>query len=740
MRLAARCIVPVFAMAFAIAGCSKPAPEPAAPAPSAPETPAAQPAPAAPEAKAEPAGEGENVTVYRDTWGVPHIYAKTEAGAAYGLGYCMAEDRLEEIFMNVRTAIGRMSEIDPAEDNQQTDYFMGVLANEAKCEEWYNGAPHHLKVIADGFAKGINAFVEEHPEKKSEAYVEFKPWHGVAVGRTMILTWPIGTIMDDLKGSKNFNGFASNEWAVSPSRSADGRAILLTDPHLTWEGLQVFYEAHVHGGAINTTGFHILGSPVVGLGHNEYVGWTATTGGPDTSDVFALKLGAKKSRGIEYEYDGKMVQGKLKLVEFKVKGQEKPVQKPAIITEFGPLMAEPDYEKGVAYAGVSPYFDSIGLFEQQYAMVTSKSADGFYAALGQNQFMEQNVMYADRDGNIGYVRTGRVPIRPDGYKWDAPVPAHTSASKWLGIHDIADLVQIKNPPQGYMQNCNISPANMMKDSPMTPEKYKDYIYNVSWDSENNRSRNAKRLLEADDSITVDEAIAIAMNVYDILGEPWKAALKTAVDSAGADKMKDPIFAAGVNDILAWNCEFTKESTAAALTKFWRLKCQDGGIDVEAIANGTPLSAEQNAKMLDLLAETQAEFKTKWGKDAVQWGETFVVGRGGKYFPAVGCDFGGGPNKSNQSETLLDVSAGREVDDKGRAIANNGSMSMVLMFFSKDGVESYTCYNWGQSGDPNSPHYVDQTEKLYTQQKMKPSWSKLEDVVQNKESERTLSFK
>src|SRR4029077_18839315 len=108
---------------------------------------------------------------------------------------------------------------------------------------------------------------------------------------------------------------------------------------------------------------------------------------------------------------------------------------------------------------------------------------------------------------------------------------------WKGIHPIDDLVHIFNPPQGYMQNCNISPANMMVGSTLTPDKYLPYIYNVSWDDYNPRNKRAIQLLDADHSVTQEKAISYAMDVRDILAEMWKQALRDAVATVGSEHMK-----------------------------------------------------------------------------------------------------------------------------------------------------------------------------------------------------------
>ncbi|MBI5092012.1 MAG: penicillin acylase family protein [Candidatus Hydrogenedentes bacterium] len=720
---------------------AKPATPPDAAAPSATPAPTTPPAAPAPPTPAAPEAAPRSAKVYRDTWGVPHIYADTEADAAYAVGYCQAEDRLEDIFLNVRTALGCLAEVTgPDEDVIKMDYFMQLARNGELCELFWKSAPPQLRAIGDAYVRGVQAYMAEHPEKKPEAALDLQGWHCAAVGRAMILRWPIGAIMDDYNHRKKDPGIGSNEWAVAPARSADGCAILLTDPHLTWTGLAKFYEARVDGGALHMNGFMLVGSPIIALGHNEHVGWACTTGGPDTSDCYEMKVNFSNMLKPQYEYDGQMVDIEMKQIIIKVKGKD-PVVRPAGYTKLGPLISEPD-KNGVAYVGASPYFDQAGaLFEQMYAMCLAKNASEFYAALGMNQMMEQNLMFADTDGNIEYIRGGRVPIRPDGYDWDAPVPGNISATKWLGIHDIKELVQCKNPPQGYFANCNVSPENMMKNSPMTPDKYKKYLYNVSWDSNNARGRRIVHLLDADASVTKEEAIAYAMDVYDELVPAWQKALKKAVDAFGAARMQDPEFAKAVNDILAWNCEYTTDSVAAPVVMYWRLKAQqDNGVDVAAIANEKSLNEGEQVKLLTLLSDTLALMKAGYGKLGVTWGDIYKVGRGGKLFGTDGAEFGGGKDKMNQTDTLRDTEGEEETKGSGVFVAKQGSMATILMFMRKDGIESFSATPWGQSADPASPHYMDQGEKLYAKRVMKPTWWKKDDLLKNKESEKDLAVK
>jgi len=692
--------------------------------------------------QAAPAGN-QQVKLYRDTWGVPHIYADTLGNAAYAMGYAQAEDRLEDVYRNVRTATGTMAEAFGPQYAEQ-DYIMRLVKNAERCEQYWKTAPAHLKEIGDRFMRGIEAYLKEHPERKPEFATELHGWQCAAIGRAMILNWPLETLMNELARKAQAPPFGSNSFAVSPSRSAEGCAIIMTDPHLTWEGMAVFHEARVHaarisdhntGGAYDQCGFWLVGSPLPALGHSGQVAWACTTGGPDTSDVYMVKLNPKNP--LQYEYNGQWRDFEQTMISIAVKGQQ-PQQKPALYSIYGPVMAEPDLAKSVAYCGASPYLEADGLFEQMYRMSTARSCEEFYDALSMRQMMEQNTTFADTQGNIQYVRNGCVPIRPEGYNWSVPVPGGTDATRWLGFHDLRDLVQVKNPPQGYFQNCNLSPENMMKNSPMTPDKYKPYIYNVTWDFSTHRGERLRELLDADDSVTKEEAMDYTLNVYDVLAKPWQRALKVAVDAAGSAKTADPEFTKAVKDIIEWDGQFSKESVAAPLMKFWRLQC-DTAIPVADIADNKPLSPAAQSKLLDLLAKALAEIKAKYGRLGVTWGDINLIGRGGKYFACPGAEFGA-DNQKTMTETVMDVGVRENPAGSGKYVGHDGSSSILLSFLHKNGIESYSLLNWGQSSDPNSPHYVDQAEKLYAERKFKPTWFKKDELMKNLESEKTLTIK
>lgn len=673
---------------------------------------------------ADATAESGSVTVYRDTFGAPYIYGDTDVDAAYGLGYAQATDRLDDIYLNIRIAVGRMAEVF-GKEHIQSDYVMQMVGNATRCEAYWPTAPEPIRAMADAFLRGIKA-AEAEQGKTSPYALELEPWHPLAIIRAMILNWPLGGIQDEMKQDGNTLGWGSNEWAVSPRRSAEGCAVLLTDPHLTWEGMSVFYEANVYGDVLSEQhGYFIVGTFMLGYGHTEYFGWAPTTGGPDTADVYAMKL--NPDNPMQYEYDGEWRDATLGWVTLQVKDSD-PIKMATYTTHLGPAFAQPDMEKHTILVGATPYLDQTLLLEQSYTALQAKNVHELMDALAMNQYMEQNLMSADRDGNIAYVRTGRTPIRPKGYDWGSPVPGNTSKTAWLGIHPMADLVQIINPEQGYMQNCNISPAYMMENSPLQPEKYPDYIYHVSWDLRNSRGDRALQALAADDSLTKAEAMDLAFDITDPYAEHWVKVLREISMGVGKKNMADSGFRADMERLLAWDHRYDKDNHAAPLMRYFRLEAFNV-VDAGLVNEGRSTTVEQQLDLLKALEKARTTMTEIYGTTDLAWGEIIKVGRGDQIFPASGAHFGGGEgNKSLR--TLLSLGVEEIEKGSGKFLAHKGSMAMLLMFMHKDGIESYSCIPWGQSSDPASPHYMDQGEKLFAQRKFKPVYQSREALMKH----------
>ncbi|MGQ9789610.1 MAG: penicillin acylase family protein [Armatimonadota bacterium] len=249
-----------------------------------------------------PAG-AERVTIYRDEWGVPHIYAQTEEAAAYGLGWAQAEDRLEQLLKNYRLAAGTMAEVF-GEEWIERDWQQRFVGHEEVSRRHYRELPAKIRAVIEAYQQGVKDYMKKHPEQVPSWAPSIEPWQVVALGRYIIFNWPMGRAVAELQRRGEVKlPFSSNQWAVRPERTAEGCAILLIDPHIPWDNEFRFYEFRLHGGELHLSGFGPLGAPLLGLGHNRYLGWAATTGGPDTTDIYVEEVNPNKP--LQYRYEGK---------------------------------------------------------------------------------------------------------------------------------------------------------------------------------------------------------------------------------------------------------------------------------------------------------------------------------------------------------------------------------------------------------------------------------------------------
>ncbi|GIV16458.1 MAG: 7-beta-(4-carbaxybutanamido)cephalosporanic acid acylase [Armatimonadota bacterium] len=668
----------------------------------------------------------EKVTIYRDEWGVPHIYAQTEEGVAYGLGWAQAEDRLEQLLKNYRLAAGTMAEVF-GEQWIEHDWQQRFVGHEEVSRRRYRELPAKIRSVIEAYQQGVKDYMKRHPEQVPAWAPKIEPWQVVALGRYIIFNWPMGRAVAELQRRGEVNlPFSSNEWAVRPERTVEGCAILLIDPHIPWDNEFRFYEFRAHGGQLHVSGFGPLGAPLLGLGHNRYLGWAATTGGPDTTDIYVEEV--NPNNPLQYRYEGKWRNMTVRKVRINVAGKP-PVEREIHYTHHGPIILR---EGNRAYAVATPYMNEVGFVVQLYRMATARNLREFQQAMAMNHFMEQNIMYADVEGNIFYVRTGRVPIRPKGYDFSKPVPGNTRATEWLGIHPMKDLVQLLNPSRGYMQNCNIGPDNMLVGSPLTADKYPEYIYGTRPNENNSRGRRAVELLENTPRMTLSQAIAIALDTHADMAEQWKEALAQAAERS-TDKEAVTNLQPAISLLKRWDGFMNADSAGATLFRFWReaIKRFSPPIDPEAVRTRKPLTAEQADALIKALAAAVEEVQKRYGRLEVSWGEIHRVRRGGKSWPISGGETGGG-------QTLRAVGSRMEADNIFYGYTGQNWTQVVL--FRKGAVESYSANPYGQSDHPTSPHYTDQAEKLFSKSRLKPTWFEREWLEGHIESSTVLEWR
>lgn len=655
-------------------------------------------------------GSNGTIEILRDEFGVPHIFAPTLEAAAYAIGYAQAEDRLEELLRNYRKAEGTMSEAFGPEHFRH-DYRQRMWQHASISREKYNQVSPEMRAAIEAYQEGIKQYMKEHPEEVPKWAPELHPAQVIALGRYIIWGWPEGEAAGDLRRAGiepdpvAYRG--SNQMLLAPGKTAMKAPIAVIDPHLSWYGEFRFYEVRVYAGDYAVSGVSILGIPFPSLGHSRWASIAMTTGGPDTSDIFEEEINPSNPR--QYKYDGAWRDMTVRKETIRVKDGERMVDKEIEIeyTHHGPIVAR---RGGKAYAMAIPYFNEVGLTDQMHQMLIARNLSEMKKALSQLQLMAQNIMIGTVDGDIYYVRNGRVPVRAPGVDPSKPIPGHTSANEWRGIHPFSDLVQIENPPQGYMQNNNISPYAMMKNSPLVPEKYADrpYVYNDAKREPHQRGAMTLEQLHRAKNVTIEQAIDLAFSPEVFKADEWQARLKAAWEKEGAAKRGTDVERV-YQLIEKWNRRSDADSTGALA--FYAFKM---GLGDEQLSTAVEVPQSiTDGKLIEALTKGAEWLRSEFGSVEVAYGKYFRVGRtGGKTYPV-----GGGTVREAGMATPRAISfskVGKEMVGRG------GQTSTQVVILTKT-PQSFTILPLGQSDHPESGHWDDQAEKLFSRSRMKSTY-------------------
>jgi len=265
-----------------------------------------------------PAQLAKSVTIYRDTYGVPHIYGPTDASCVFGFIYAQAEDNFWQIEDSYIRALGRASEIYGAK-TLDDDRLVHALEISKLAQAEYGRATPASKQLLDAFADGLNYFLERNPQVKPRLITHFEPWHIYAFNRyalyylfifrkSGVRPAEINTTDSPTPATPSVSEGTppqgSNMWAIMPSKSADGHAMLFINPHQPFFGPGQWYEGHVHSDqGWNMSGASFFGSGFPTIGHNDVLGWSHTVNEPDIVDVYEETFDNPKDP-LAYRYDG----------------------------------------------------------------------------------------------------------------------------------------------------------------------------------------------------------------------------------------------------------------------------------------------------------------------------------------------------------------------------------------------------------------------------------------------------
>ncbi|UFH56694.1 penicillin acylase family protein [Spirosoma sp. KNUC1025] len=690
--------------------------------------------------------QAKQITITRDTWGVPHIYGKTDADVVFGVLFTQCEDDFARVEENYIDAIGRMAEVE-GESALYHDLRARLFLDTTRAVAIYKKSPAWMKKLLDAFADGTNYYLYTHPDVKPKLLKRFQPWmpllfsEGSIGGNiSVVSTERLKAFYEHTKFTSvnDFDKYerepvGSNGFAIAPAKSATKNAMLLINPHTSF-----YFRSEVH--LVSQTGLNAYGAVTWGQffiyqGFNEYCGWMHTSSGADSMDEF-LEIIEKKDNKLFYRYGNALKPVRTETIRLPYKSGTGIQYKEFTMfwTQHGPVVGEKDGK----WMAVSMMNTPLEALEQSYLRTKAKGYASYKDVMRLNGNASNNTVFADRDGNIAYWHGNFMPKRAPKFDWSQPVDGSNPETAWKGLHGVDELVQVHNPASGWIQNCNSTPFTVSGSSSPAKNQYPTYM---APDAENYRGINAVRVLSQKRMFTLDTLIAAANDPHLAGFDDLIPALLTAYQTVmgeGANKSNDLLEAIQV--LRDWNRCYGTTSVGTTLGIFWGEKIQrlarsrvPANLQLDflsftdfVINKTTP--QEKVTALNEVLADLTRDFgtwKTPWG-DINRYQR--LTGKIQETYddqkPSIPVGF------TPSAWGSLAAYGARTAPNTKKRYGYVGNSFVAVVEFGKR-VKARSVVTGGQSSRPGTQHFTDQSP-LYCEGKFKDVWFYPEDVQQHVE--------
>ena len=634
----------------------------------------------------------KNIEIVRDQYGIPHIFAKTDAEVAYGLAWANAEDdfnTIQEAYLAGNAMLSKYIGLKGAPADFITQF---IGSKEIINEKIGEISDDYLKVIS-GYSQGLNSYAEKNPDK-----VLYKKLFPITPKKMLMYSqlqlfisnegayWAGRILNNDTQDDfldQNLTG--SNVIAMNSNKTVSGETFLAINTHQPLEGPTSWYEVHLNSEeGTNIIGTMYPGTPNILIGVNEHLGWSHTVNYPDKTDVFKLKMKNKRKYIVdEEEYELEKLKAKITV---KVLGIPIKINRKYYKSIYGPTLKN----KSGYYSIRTPTLFNIKALEQWWRMGKSKNFSEFYNTLKMRQLPGFNIGYADKYDTIFYMSNGIIPKRAEGYNWKGIVPGDTKKTLWTEYHDIEDLPQVIQPDAGFIYNANHSPfkSTTAEENP----KEEDFSQRMGYETyDNNRSTRLIELIESYDKVSYEDFKDIKydnsfpskfnynfMNIsiveklkleaendlFELLDIIQKWDRKTDIDSQGA----------GIYGILYYQLVWNYRN--------------------EIYENNNTVSKET---IISALREVKRYLIDNFGSIDITLGDFQKLVRGDKEIPIWGLP------------DVITAMSSRPYKE-GKNKVTQGESYIGLVRFNEKGPILESIMSYGNSDDPDSDHYTDQMEK------------------------------
>ena len=687
------------------------------------------------------------VTITRDRWGIPHVRGASDPDAVFGALYAQAEDDFNRIEVNYLNAMGRLAEAE-GESAVWSDLRMKLFVHPDSMRARYEASPDSLKRLMNAFADGLNYFLYTHPDVKPRVLTRFEPW--------MALTFSEGSIGGDIEsiGLRGLREFydgrnpmpateprpialvepmpravepgGSNGFAIAPSKSATGHALLLINPHTSF-----FFRAELQltsDEGLNAYGASTWGQFFIYQGFNDRAGWMHTSSGADAIDEYAETV-TERGDTITYRYDGEertIVRERI-AVPFRDGDSMHTREFTVYRTHHGPVVRTDEDGRWIT---VKLMQEPVKALTQSWWRTKARNLREFRATMDLHTNSSNNTIYADADGTIAYFHANFVPRRASGHDWERTVDGSTSATEWQGLHTVDESPLFINPPTGWLQNTNNWPFSAIGAASPKPTAFPAYM---DYFGENPRGIHAVRVLENRSAFTLDTLIAVAYDNELTAFESLFPPLFRDYDALPASDARKAKLAAPIAALRAWDRRYALESAPTSVAIYWGENLwRTVNRAASAARVNTYAYMEQRAsrdERLDALAEAVDTLTAHFGRWETPWGEINrfqrltgdIVQPFNDSAPSVPVPFA-----SSRWGSLAAFGAATFNGTK-RLYGTRGNSFVAVVEFGPR-VRAKAVVAGGQHGNPANPHFADQAE-MYARGEFRDVYFWPEDLEQ-----------
>ncbi len=671
------------------------------------------------------------VTIVRDDWGIPHIKGPTDADAVFGAVYAQAEDDFNRIEVNYLNAMGRLAEAE-GEKAIWSDLRMRLFIDADSLRAQYTMSPDWLKTLMNGWADGLNYFLYTHPEVKPRVLTRFEPW--------MALSFSEGSIGGDIESVslRNLQRFydstatvamaperpralpaapalrepsGSNGFAIAPSRTANGKALLLINPHTSFffrEELQMTSDE-----GLNAYGAVTWGQFFVYQGFNASAGWMHTSSNNDAIDEFAVTA-TKGDAGWSYAYGDstRAVHSRTVTISYTTPDGMRTRAFTVHATHHGPVVRQADGK----WIAVRLMNDPVRALTQSWSRTKAKDLAEFRETMELHTNSSNNTVFADSKGNIAYFHANFVPRRDVRFDWARPVDGSDPATEWKGIHSVDESPNVFNPATGWIQNTNNWPYSAAGAASPRQRDYAKYF--EDGEGENARGLHAMEVLSRERVFDLDKLVAAAYDPHLIAFDPLLPVLVRDYDRLPASDAHKAALAEPVAMLRAWDRRSGTASEATTLAVLWGEQLwtlvrgdpemENGPVMAQMAA---PAAAAHRIAALDsVVARLTADF----GSWKVQWGEINRFQRLTADIVQPFADSGASTPVGFTSSRWGSLAAfgARRYPGTRRQYGTSGNSFVAVVEFG-DSVTARAVTAGGLNSVPGSKHFNDQAERYAT---------------------------